>query len=112
MSLELRRLKLNLAIRYAVRRRQKKGNEKSNHPHQKMLGITIDRTTNLFGDNQSVVMSATRASSTLKKKHNAITFHRVSESLAAGFVRFAHEPGVTNAADILSKPVPGPRKKA
>jgi hypothetical protein len=54
-----------------------------------MLGITIDGPTNLFGDNQSVVVGATRASSTLKKKHNAIAFHRVRESLAAGFVRFA-----------------------
>jgi hypothetical protein len=76
-----------------------------------VLGITIDGPTSLFGDNQSVVVSATRASSTLKKKHNAIAYHRVRESLAAGFVRFAHEPGVTNVADILSKPVPGPRKK-
>jgi hypothetical protein len=78
----------------------------------RMLGITIDGPTNLFGDNQSVVVSATRALSTLKKKHNAIAYHRVRESLGAGFVRFAHEPGVTNVADILSKPVPGPRKKA
>jgi hypothetical protein len=77
-----------------------------------MLGITIDGPTDLFGDNQSVVMSAMRVSSTLKKKHNAFAFHRVRESLAAGFVRFAHEPSVTNVADILSKPVPGPRKKA
>jgi hypothetical protein len=29
-----------------------------------MLGITIDGPTNLFGDNQSVVISATRASLT------------------------------------------------
>jgi hypothetical protein len=51
----------------------------------RMLGITIDGPTNLFGDNQSVVVSATQALSTLKKKHNAIAFHRVRESLAAGF---------------------------
>jgi Reverse transcriptase (RNA-dependent DNA polymerase) len=77
----------------------------------RMLGIPIDGPTDLFGDNESVVKNATRAESTLKKKHNAIAYHRVREAQAAGFIRFAHESGTTNLADILTKPVPGPRKR-
>jgi hypothetical protein len=75
----------------------------------RMMGISIDGPTNLFGDNMSVVINATYVESPLKKKHNAIAYHRVREAIASGFVRLAHEPGETNLADILSKPLPGPR---
>lgn len=77
----------------------------------RMMGIPIDGPTNLFGDNQSVVTSATHPESALRKKHNAIAYHRVREALAAEFVIFSHEPGLTNLSDILSKPLPGPRKR-
>jgi hypothetical protein len=75
----------------------------------RMMGIPLDGPTSLFGDNESVVTNATKPESTLKKKHNAIAYHRVREAQAAGFVRFTHERGVTNLSDILSKPLPGPR---
>jgi hypothetical protein len=77
----------------------------------RMLGVEIDGPTDMFGDNQSVVINATKPESALKKKHNAIAYHRVREAQAAGYLRFAHEPGDTNLADILTKPLPGPRKR-
>jgi hypothetical protein len=41
----------------------------------------------------------------LKKKHNAIAYHRVRESIAAGIIRFFHIPSTKNLADILTKPL-------
>ena len=43
----------------------------------RMMVIPFDGPANLFGDNSSVIMNATVPSSTLKKKHNAICYHRV-----------------------------------
>ena len=75
----------------------------------RMMGIAVDGPTNVFCDNESVVKNTTRPESTLKKKHNAIAYHRVREAQAAGIVRISHEPGETNLADLLTKCLPGPR---
>jgi hypothetical protein len=76
-----------------------------------MLGIPLDGPANLFCDNGSVVANTTCPESSLKRKHNAIAYHRVREAVAQGVVRIAKEDGKTNLADILTKPLPGPRMK-
>ena len=75
----------------------------------RMMGIQVDGPTNVFCDNESVVKNSTKPESTLKKKHNAIAYHRVREAQAAGIVRIAKEDGETNLADMLTKCLPGPR---
>jgi hypothetical protein len=75
----------------------------------RMFGLPIDGPTNMFCDNQSVVLNATRLESTLKKKHCAVAYHRCRESQAAGITQWCHEPGETNLADILTKSLPGVR---
>jgi hypothetical protein len=72
----------------------------------RMLGVPIDGPAMMLGDNMSVVLNTTIPSSMLKKKHNAIAYHRVREAIAAKIVRFAHIPSVDNMADILTKPLP------
>ena len=57
----------------------------------------------MFGDNKSVVDSAMKPQSKLHKRHTALSFHRVRESIAAGFVVFTHINSELNLADILSK---------
>ena len=42
----------------------------------------------LFGDNRSVVTSATLPHSTLTKHHNILAFHRVREAIAAKLMAF------------------------
>ena len=69
------------------------------------LGVPINGPSYLFGDNQSVVTNTTLPSSTLKKKHNAIAYHKVRESIAAGLFGFCHISGNSNIADILTKPL-------
>jgi len=50
-----------------------------------------------------VVKNTTLPSSTLKKKHNAIAYHKVREAVAAGIVKVAHVRSKDNRADILTK---------
>ena len=53
-----------------------------------------------------VVTSGGIPHSTLGKRWNAFSYHRVREAVAGGWVRFEHIPGTENPADILTKPLP------
>ena len=72
----------------------------------RMLGVPVDRPALMLGDNQSVVLNTTMPSSALKKKHNAIAYHRVREAIAADIIRFSHVRSECNLADIMTKPLP------
>jgi Reverse transcriptase (RNA-dependent DNA polymerase) len=67
------------------------------------LGIPVHGRTYMFGDNESVVTSSTLPHSLLNKRHNALSYHRVREAIAAKILSFLHIDGKTNPADILSK---------
>jgi hypothetical protein len=71
----------------------------------RMFGIPIAGPANVYCDNDSVVNNTRRPESTLKKKHNAIAYHRVREAVATGAIWIAWEDGKTNLADILTKNV-------
>ena len=71
----------------------------------RMLGVPIDGPALMLGDNQSVVLNTTVPSSVLKKKHNAIAYHRVREAIAAKVIKFVHINSEDNFADILTKPL-------
>jgi hypothetical protein len=73
-----------------------------------MFGIPIDGAANVFCDNNSVVINASIPTSTLKKKHNAIAYHRVREAVAAGLLRIAKVQSSENLADLLTKSLSGP----
>ena len=72
-----------------------------------MMGVPIIDTTLMFGDNKSVIMNTTLPSSNLKKKHNAIAYHRVREAVAVQAIDLVHIPGVSNISNVLTKPVTG-----
>ena len=69
----------------------------------RMMGVPLDGPAWMFGDNESVITSATIPASTLKKRHNAIAYHRVREAIACGIVNFIHIKGENNPADVLTK---------
>ena len=71
-----------------------------------MLGIPIDGPSWLFGNNKSIVPSSTILHSTLNKSWNALSYHKVRESIAANIVRFEHIPTGENPADIMTKALP------
>ena len=73
----------------------------------RMMSIPISVPFILFGDNKSVVTSCSVLSSTLKKRHNALAYHKIRECVAAGIIDIYHVDGKHNIADILTKPLPG-----
>ena len=76
----------------------------------RMMGVPIDGATKVFCDNDSVVKSTTRPESTLKKKHNAINYHRAREAQAAGHIQIAWIETNENLADALTKVTVGARR--
>ena len=67
------------------------------------LGVPIQGSSVMFGDNQSVVGSSTTPDAKLHKRHTALSFHRVREAIASKLINFYHLKGECNPADILSK---------
>ena len=75
-----------------------------------MMGITVDEPVFVFGDNQSVLANTTAPSSTLKKKSNAIAYHFVREGRAHDEWRTMYINTNDNLADLLTKPLAGPKR--
>ena len=67
------------------------------------LGVPVDPTSMMFGDNESVVNSASIPHSKLHKRHNALSYHRTREAIAAKILRFEFIRSEENPADMLSK---------
>ena len=67
------------------------------------MGVPIRDKCYMFGDNKSVVNSASTPHAKLHKRHVYLSFHRVREAIAAGILTYRYLPGKDNPADILSK---------
>ncbi len=67
------------------------------------LGVPIKGSTMVFGDNETVVNTASTPHARLQKRHNGLAFHKARSSHAARIMRMHHIPGDANPADILSK---------
>ena len=57
----------------------------------------------MFTDNLAVVSSSAIPDNTLKKRHNALSYHRVREAIVAKIIKFYHIDGKENPADVLTK---------
>ena len=71
----------------------------------RMMGIDFEQTSVMLCDNKAVVTNMELPSSTLKKKHNAVAYHKCQEAVAATIVIFGHIPGDSNISDIETKPL-------
>jgi len=71
--------------------------------------VPLDGPADVFCDNNSVVQSSTIPALVLKKKHNAVSFHKVRKTIAAEAMRVSHEGTDSNLVDLLSKQLAGPR---
>jgi hypothetical protein len=78
---------LTMAMRYKLR----------------MLGVPLHGPAILLGDNKGMIDNCTLPSSTLKKKHNAIAYHRVREAVAADAIMMGHVDSKSNRADPMTK---------
>ena len=72
----------------------------------RLMGANVEQTSLLLGDNKSVVINTTVPSSVLKKKHCALSYHKVRETIACNVLRFSHIDSNQNYSDILTKPQP------
>jgi hypothetical protein len=59
----------------------------------------------MLGDNVSVVLNTSVPLSVLKKKRNAIAYHRTRESIASKLMRFAYVKSEENISDVLLNPL-------
>jgi hypothetical protein len=57
-----------------------------------MMGVTIDGSTYVYGENMLVVHNTQGPESVLKKKSNTICYHAVWESVAMGESIIGHVP--------------------
>ena len=69
----------------------------------RMLGVPIDGKAYMFGDNQSVITSSTIPHSSLNKRHNALSYHRVREAIASNVLWFFYLKSKDNPSDVLTK---------
>lgn len=69
------------------------------------FGIPLDGPTLLFGDSLGVIQQASFVDADLSKKHVAISYHLVRESIAAGIILPYWIGTEDNLADILTKPL-------
>ena len=67
------------------------------------MGVPVDGSSWLFGDNLFVVNSATIPSGKLQKRQNVLNYHRVREAQAAKIINFVHINGKDNPANICTK---------
>jgi hypothetical protein len=67
------------------------------------LGVPVKGLSYMFGDNQAVVNNSVIPHSCLSKRHNALSYHRVREAIAAKIINFVWINGKNNPADIVSK---------
>ena len=77
----------------------------------RMMGVPLEGPTLMYCDNESVTKNALVPESTLSKKHNAICFHKVRESVAAGWIQVGWIKSEKNLADLFTKVLSNPRRQ-
>ena len=68
-----------------------------------MVGIPIDGSCNIFGDNEAAKKSTMLTENALKKKHLYITYHQTRESVAAGIMLVFYEKSKLSHVDLSTK---------
>ena len=81
------------------------------HRLPSMFGVPLNGPSNMFMENEAFYNNVPVPTSTLKKKHLSIAYHRCRESVVAGTVRIAKEGTETNLSDLFTKIFPGPRRE-
>ena len=75
----------------------------------RMLGVPVEKPSIMLGDNMSVIQNCSLPSSQLKKKHNAIAYHRLRECVACDIIKLGHVRSEQNYADLCTKALSGPK---
>jgi hypothetical protein len=66
------------------------------------IGVLVNQNSYMFGDNKAVVTNITISHSLLNKRHNAVSYHRVREMIAAKILGYYWIAGKQKPADVVS----------
>ena len=77
-----------------------------------MMGIPVDLTTYILGDNQSVLVNTSKHHSTLKNKSVSIDFHYVRKGTTKDELITAYVKMHLNPDDMLTKSLPSGQKRS
>ena len=77
----------------------------------RILGVSVEGPSYIFGDNQFVLSNTTKPHSTLKKKSSSIAFHFVREGIAKDEWRTTYINTHSNLTDLLTTSLPGGEKR-
>ena len=77
----------------------------------RMIRIPFSDSCFVYGDKKSVLYNTTFPESTLKKNSNSIVYHAVREGVATGEWLTGYEPMDTNVSDLLTKTIPGGKRR-
>ena len=69
----------------------------------KMFGVPLMGPTEVFCDNNSLVLNTSNVESKLNRKHNSLAFHAIRWSVAAEIMRVAWIDGRENISDAMTK---------
>ena len=76
-----------------------------------MMGVPVDGTSYIYGDNMSVINNMQKPESVLKKKSNSICYHVIRESMAMAESLTAHVTTSDNYADLAMKTITNKLKR-
>ena len=77
----------------------------------RMFVIPIERSTDIFCDNEAVYKNAYTPESKLRKKRHSTSYHMSREAVASGTCSMTKEDTETNFSDIFTKVIPRPRRE-
>ena len=67
------------------------------------LGVPVNETSYMFGDNESQIISSSIPSAKLHKRHQILSFHFVRSIISQGWINLQYLRSQYNAADPLTK---------
>ena len=67
------------------------------------MGMEVKKCSTLPGDNDSAIINTQYPSSSIKKKHNSVAFHKEIGAVAAGFVSTGNIYVKQKPSDVMTK---------
>ena len=70
------------------------------------MGVPLEESAWLMGDNESVITQSTIPHLTLTKRHNFLAYHKVRWAIAGKIMKFLKVKGTENPSDTMTKFMP------
>ena len=77
----------------------------------RFFGVPIDRSTDIFCENEAVYKNLSTHEYQLRNKQHNISYHISREAVASGACRMAKEDTDTNLSDVFTKVLPRLKSK-